>query len=49
MKLEIYSGNRSVYHPSTNLAEFINSAINRVHNIHSILQLFDSVFITGRI
>lgn len=26
---------------------FINTSINKIHNIHSIYQLFDSVFITG--
>ncbi len=47
MNLEVYGGNSSVYNPSTNLAEFINNTTDKVHNIHSILQLFDSVFITG--
>lgn len=47
MKLEMYSGNSLVYKHSSNLAEFINSTINTVYNIHSIFQLFDSVFITG--
>ena len=32
--------------PQSNPAEFINKSINTAHNIHSVLQLFDSVFIT---
>lgn len=47
MESKTYSGNNSVYNPSTDLAEFINNILNKVHNIHSVLQLFDSVFITS--
>lgn len=47
IKFEIYGDNGSVSHPSANLAEFINSLINTVHNINCISLLFDSVCITG--
>lgn len=47
MKFEIYGDNGPASHPSTNLAGFINSLINTVHNINCISLLFDSVCITG--
>lgn len=47
MKLKVYSGYVSVYNSSPNSAEFMYNSINKVHNIHSVLLVFDSVFISG--
>lgn len=47
IKFEIYGDNAPASHPSTNLAGFINSLTNTVHNINCITLLLDSVCITG--